>query len=119
MHAAALSLPGSRFVRAGDVTPKRLHIAIAPPVENGGQQGVLYTCKTCEGGPDTPDSVSINVTSCLFRKHSYSYQPTLEAAAGRCTRADTLTRSIWPRSAGSLPTRLRGGRENTAGGAVR
>ena len=80
VHAAALSLPGSRFVRAGDVTPKRLHIAIAPPVENGGQQGVLYTCKTCEGGPDTPDSVSINVTSCLFRKHSYSYQPTLEAA---------------------------------------
>ena len=41
--------------------------------------GLLYTCKTCEGGPDVPDPVSINVTSCLFRRHPYAH-PTLEAA---------------------------------------
>jgi hypothetical protein len=48
--------------------------------DGGGGRGVLYTCKTCEGGPDVPDPVSINVTSCLFRKHAYAYHPTLDAA---------------------------------------
>ena len=85
VHATALSLPGSRWAIAEDATPKRLHIEMGPPEEVPAApgllgRGVLYTCKTCEGGPDVPDPVSINVTSCLFRKHSYAYQPTLEAA---------------------------------------
>ena len=100
VHATALSLPGSRLVVADDATPKRLHIEMAhperlptfaaaaqrtaggreAPAPASGQRGVLYTCKICEGGPDVPDPVSINVTSCLFRKHGYAYQPTLEAA---------------------------------------
>lgn len=50
------------------------------PMGAATERGVLYTCKTCEGGPDVPDPVSINVTSCIFRKHSYAYHPTLEAA---------------------------------------
>ena len=50
------------------------------PDQPAGRPGLLYTCKICEGGPDVPDPVSINVTSCLFRKHAYSYHPTLEAA---------------------------------------
>ena len=80
VHATALALPGSRLVVAGDATPKRLHIELAPPPMGSGR-GLLYTCKTCEGGPAVPDPVSINVTSCLFHKHTgYGYAPTLEAA---------------------------------------
>ena len=85
VHATALSLPGSRLAVADDRTPKRLHIVMAPlpdapATQPAGRPGLLYTCKICEGGPDRPDPVSINVTSCLFRKHGYAYHPTLEAA---------------------------------------
>ena len=85
VHGTALSLPGARFVVAPDATPKRLHISLPMPSPRGGWlytkqgEGWLYTCKTCEGGPDVPDPVSINVTSCLFRKQPYAH-PTLEAA---------------------------------------
>ena len=83
LHATALALPGARLEVAADATPKRLHIVI--PAQNasrggaGGGGSLLYTCKTCEGGPDVPNPVSINVTSCLFRKRPYEH-PTLERA---------------------------------------
>ena len=91
---------------AAESTPKHLHIVMPPvpsvlaeaaagptPGRDAGRDaggaaleaaaasadGLLYTCKTCEGGPDKPDPISINVTSCLFRGHTYTH-PTLEAA---------------------------------------
>ena len=67
----------ARFAPAVDASPPRLHIEVPRP--GALESGVLYTCKTCEGGPDVPDPVSINVTSCLFRRHAYG-QATLDAA---------------------------------------
>ena len=109
VHGTALALPGATWEVADDATPGRLHIRVPGAVVaatagraashggggssssggGGGRGGIvtsgsdgsglLYTCKTCEGGPDVPDPVSINVTSCLFRRHPYAH-PTLEAA---------------------------------------
>ena len=88
VHAAALSFQGGKFVPAMDKIPARLHIELPLPhvaarslsdATDAAANGVIYTCKVCEGGPKTPDPVSVNVTSCLFFGHTYT-DPLLDAA---------------------------------------
>ena len=87
VHATALSFPGARLVPAPDATPARLHIELPLPKDTALQlrgaqssaRGMIYTCKVCEGGPSTPDPVSVNVTSCLFFGYQYA-DPLLDAA---------------------------------------
>lgn len=97
LHATALATPGARYEATSDGPPKRLHLVLPAGLRPTSAPGYvsklaaaglapsppgetpLYTCKTCEGGPEMPDPVSTNVTSCLFRGLPYA-TPTLEAA---------------------------------------